>query len=104
MNHWFVLFVRSLSFLFAFLAASVLLSLVNPVLPPEQAMQYMTSMMQACQSGTLMSSMMRQLMGMSGPAGGWSTLFWSVTLVSFGLLPLSLIVGCCLRKRLGAAK
>ncbi|WP_139822778.1 hypothetical protein [Tuberibacillus sp. Marseille-P3662] len=102
-NAWFVLISRSLGFLFLMLAAAILISLVNPVLTPTQIKAYEQGIRTACQSSSLIASMVWQTM--DGQLGGYFgyNLMQAVTFVSFGAIPFIIIGGVRLRKRLEEA-
>ncbi|UFT98650.1 hypothetical protein KO561_15835 [Radiobacillus kanasensis] len=103
-NPWFVVIVRTVAFLFLMLAATVLICLVNPVLTMEQIMTYMKSIAIACQSNSLMSSMVWQtMMGQFGGHNG-NALLSAVTIVSFGMIPFITIWGLWLRRHIEDAR
>lgn len=101
--NWFVLVSRSLGFLFLMLAAAIIISLLNPILTPAQMMAYMQGMATACQSSSLMASMVWQTMHAHVGGGFDDALFLAVTLISFGAIPFIIIWGLWLRVRLGEA-
>lgn len=90
-NKWFVLAVRSIAALLLFIAAGVIISMLNPAVTPDQQEQYMMGMMKA-----MMTTLMCQANALSN--GIHHFLFIFLTLILLVMIPLSIGIGFILRK------
>ncbi|MCY9659498.1 hypothetical protein P5G65_23610 [Paenibacillus chondroitinus] len=90
-NKWFVLAVRSIAALLLFIAAGVIISILNPAVTPDQQEKYLMGMMKA-----MMNTLMCQANALSN--GIHHFLFIFLTLMVLVLIPLSIGIGLFLRK------
>lgn len=90
-NKWFVLAVRSIAALLLFIAAGVIISMLNPAVTPDQQEQYMMAMMKA-----MMNTLMCSTNALSN--GIHHFLFIFLTLMLLVIIPLSIGIGFILRK------
>lgn len=92
-NKWFVLAVRSIAALLLFIAAGVVISLLNPAVSPVQQERFMMGMM-----GAMTNSMMGAMMKIA-LVDGWMNFFLLFLALTFlGIIPLSILIGLQLRK------
>ncbi len=92
-NRWFLLTVRSIAALLLFIAAGVVISMLNPVVSPIQQDRYMMGMMGAI-TNSMMGSMMKIAL-----VDGWMNFFlFFLALTFLGIIPLSILIGLQLRK------
>ncbi|QDP41357.1 hypothetical protein [Radiobacillus deserti] len=99
-NPWFILIVRTVSFLILLLAGAVVISLINPVLTMNQLQEYMKGIAIACQSNSLMSSMVWQTMMGHFGRGNDDDFLSLIIIFAFAIIPIIQIWGLKLRKHL----